>query len=267
MRRVGFLVWKELIELKAGSAPLRHRHPRADPAAVHARLRGDDRRARRAGRGRRRRSIGGEPRADRALRRVAELHDRRRRHRRAARSIRISSAGTRVDGAGDSGRLRRRARRAAQPQAVQVIADGSDANSAGVALGYATNLIAAYAQELAARRVPPVDDDRAAGIEPRVRVWFNPRLESRDFMMPGVLALLLLVDHDQPVVDGHRAREGARHARAAERHAAAPLGADRRQAAAVRAGRAGRRRAWCSATAVFWFEVPLRGSVVAAVRR
>ena len=36
---------------------------------------------------------------------------------------------------------------AGRPQAVQVIADGSDANSATVALGYATNLIAAYAQE------------------------------------------------------------------------------------------------------------------------
>ena len=31
------------------------------------------------------------------------------------------------------------------------------------------------------------------GIEPRVRVWFNPRLESRDFMIPASLALLLLV--------------------------------------------------------------------------
>ena len=31
------------------------------------------------------------------------------------------------------------------------------------------------------------------GIEGRVRVWFNPELESRDFMVPGVLALLLLV--------------------------------------------------------------------------
>ena len=28
---------------------------------------------------------------------------------------------------------------------------------------------------------------------PVVRVWFNPRLESRDFMIPGILALLLLV--------------------------------------------------------------------------
>ncbi|HVB38230.1 MAG TPA: ABC transporter permease, partial [Vicinamibacterales bacterium] len=27
----------------------------------------------------------------------------------------------------------------------------------------------------------------------RIRIWFNPRLESRDFMVPGVLALLLVV--------------------------------------------------------------------------
>ncbi len=81
---------------------------------------------------------------------------------------------------------------AGTPQALQVVADGSDANSANVALGYASNLIAAYAQDLAARRAVPAGAV-ARGIEPRVRVWFNPRLESRDFMVPGVLALILLV--------------------------------------------------------------------------
>src|SRR5947207_13857457 len=34
---------------------------------------------------------------------------------------------------------------------------------------------------------------RAIEINARIRVWFNARLESRDFMVPGVLALLLLV--------------------------------------------------------------------------
>ena len=29
---------------------------------------------------------------------------------------------------------------------------------------------------------------QGAGIEPRIRVWFNPRLESRDFMIPGIVA-------------------------------------------------------------------------------
>lgn len=75
-------------------------------------------------------------------------------------------------------------------QALQVIADGSDANSTNVAMGYATNLIAAYAQQVAGAPHAAVP---AGPIETRVRVWFNPRLESRDFMVPGVLALLLLV--------------------------------------------------------------------------
>jgi ABC-2 type transport system permease protein len=89
------------------------------------------------------------------------------------------------------------------PQALQIVADGSDASSINIALGYATNLLAGYSQELAgamAREVrmnaPGMEGEASAerprGIDPRVRVWFNPRLESRDFMLPGILALLLL---------------------------------------------------------------------------
>jgi ABC-2 type transport system permease protein len=73
---------------------------------------------------------------------------------------------------------------------LQVVADGTDSNSTTVALGYATSLIAGYGQELiAGRSAGPV----APAIDARVRVWFNPRLESRYFMLPGVLALVLLV--------------------------------------------------------------------------
>jgi len=77
-----------------------------------------------------------------------------------------------------------------QPVQVQVVADGSDANSTNVALGYAGSLIAGYNRELAAAA-------GRGGSEPlvsaQVRVWFNPQLESRFFIIPGVLALLLLV--------------------------------------------------------------------------
>jgi ABC-2 type transport system permease protein len=73
-----------------------------------------------------------------------------------------------------------------------VVADGSDASSTTAALGYAANLVAGYAQELAASRRPP-GAPLIGPIEARVRVWFNPQLESRFFMVPGVLALLLLV--------------------------------------------------------------------------
>ena len=91
-------------------------------------------------------------------------------------------------------------------QTVQLVADGSDANSTNIGLGYATNLIASYAQRLASPASSMRGDDaslgtggngarsmRAGEIDARVRVWFNPQLESRDFMIPGILALLLLV--------------------------------------------------------------------------
>jgi len=80
--------------------------------------------------------------------------------------------------------------RMGRPTSVQVVADGTDASSTNVALGYAGTLVAAYARDLAVsagngRPTPLVGAD--------VRVWFNPRLESRDFMIPGIVALLLLV--------------------------------------------------------------------------
>ena len=126
--------------------------------------------------------------------------------------------------------------------------DGADCSptaatrsSTTAALGYATGLVRSTPQELQRSRGAAIA--AAGGIEPRVRVWFNPQLESRFFMVPGVLALLLLVVTAEPVVDGDRARAGDRHAGAVERHAAPALGADRRQAAAVRAHRHDRRGA------------------------
>jgi ABC-2 type transport system permease protein len=77
---------------------------------------------------------------------------------------------------------------AASPPTVQVIADGTDANSSGVALAYVQGLVGEFNAALAEERgggVPALDG--------RVRVWFNPDLVSRNFMVPGVLAVLLLI--------------------------------------------------------------------------
>ena len=75
------------------------------------------------------------------------------------------------------------------PVTVQIVADGTDSNSAGIGLGYAGGLLAEHARAIVEERgmSPP------GGIDARIRVWFNPELESRDFMVPGVLALILLV--------------------------------------------------------------------------
>jgi ABC-2 type transport system permease protein len=85
---------------------------------------------------------------------------------------------------------------ARKPTTVQVVADGTDSNSTTAALGYATALIGAYARELVdsgAVMTAGGPDRPTGGIEARIRVWFNPQLESRYFMIPGVLALVLLI--------------------------------------------------------------------------
>lgn len=80
---------------------------------------------------------------------------------------------------------------AGRPTTVQIIADGTDSNSTGVAMGYARSVVAEYSAARTAERLP--GGRRAAPIDADIRVWFNPRLESREFMVPGIVALLLLV--------------------------------------------------------------------------
>ena len=76
----------------------------------------------------------------------------------------------------------------AQARTVQILADGTDANSSGLALAYASSVVGEFNASRAAAAGAV-----AAGLDGRVRVWFNPQLESRDFMVPGVIAMLLLV--------------------------------------------------------------------------
>ena len=79
-------------------------------------------------------------------------------------------------------------RGSAAARTIQVLADGTDSNSAGVAIAYVSALIGELNADIAAER-----GAQRGPIDGRVRVWFNPQLESRNFMVPGVIALLLLV--------------------------------------------------------------------------
>jgi ABC-2 type transport system permease protein len=75
---------------------------------------------------------------------------------------------------------------------VQIMADGADANSAGIGLSYAGQIINRFIvqRQGAAARSPQFKPVR---IDARPRVWYNPSLKSRNFMVPGVLAMLLMV--------------------------------------------------------------------------
>lgn len=77
---------------------------------------------------------------------------------------------------------------------VQLLIDGSDSNTAAIALGYAEALIQDYGFELRRRWL-----DRMAGaefkapVEPRLRVFYNHTLESKNYIVPGLIAVILMI--------------------------------------------------------------------------
>ena len=74
---------------------------------------------------------------------------------------------------------------------VQLIINAEDGAAAGVTQSYAAQIIAAYANELGAQLNPMV---RATPpIEVRARGWYNPELNYRDYMVPGILVQLVTV--------------------------------------------------------------------------
>ncbi len=83
---------------------------------------------------------------------------------------------------------------AGRQASVQLIADGSDANSANIGIGYASQIIATYSRSIM-KNIETQLRGRLAlpRVNTEVRVWYNPELKSRNFMVPGVLALILMI--------------------------------------------------------------------------
>jgi ABC-2 type transport system permease protein len=77
---------------------------------------------------------------------------------------------------------------AGRPAAVQLTVDGSDANTATIALGYAEAIVAGFSRQLLlqGRRVE-------APLTAQTRVWYNPTLESRNMIVPGLIAVIMSI--------------------------------------------------------------------------
>lgn len=77
---------------------------------------------------------------------------------------------------------------------VQAIVDGSDPNTATIALGYADAAALGYSRQVGLKQV------KRAGMAPRApalelvpRVWFNTDLVSRNFIFPGLIAVVMMI--------------------------------------------------------------------------
>jgi ABC-2 type transport system permease protein len=83
--------------------------------------------------------------------------------------------------------------RAGRTTPLQLLLDGSDSNTAGIVAQYAARIVAQYSEQILVERMQrqrgPVRDLTRVPLE--TRAWFNENLESRNFYVPGVVAILV----------------------------------------------------------------------------
>lgn len=71
----------------------------------------------------------------------------------------------------------------------QILIDGTDSNTALVAAGYATGILTQYSREIAAQT--PWRPHGTLDVRPRA--WYNADLKSKNYNVPGVIAMMILV--------------------------------------------------------------------------
>jgi ABC-2 type transport system permease protein len=73
---------------------------------------------------------------------------------------------------------------------VQIVLDGSESNTALIALGYANQILSDFSTQVLVKRLNRAGmiGFEQAGVDLQQRIWFNSNFESRLFYIPGVIA-------------------------------------------------------------------------------
>ncbi len=80
-----------------------------------------------------------------------------------------------------------------KPTQVQLLIDGSDSNTASIARGYAEGLVGGYALSLLADGQNERGGALDSRLEAQLRVWYNSDMESRNYIVPGLVAVILMI--------------------------------------------------------------------------
>jgi len=145
---------------------------------------------------------------------------------------------------------------------IQLLVDGTDSNTASVVGGYANRIIRTFNRERSLGAVAPADARRRGvlRIEVEARTWYNPDLRSRNFFVPGVIAMVLMLTCLQ-LTSMAVVRE--REIGTLDQLLVTPL-----RPVELILGKAlpfalvgFAHTALVTAVAVFWFDVPIRGSL------
>lgn len=78
---------------------------------------------------------------------------------------------------------------------LQILFEGSDGNKSSIALGYIQKVITSFSNSIVSdiRNKLGMKIDLSGSLIPEVRVWYNPEMKTRYFMLPGILALILMI--------------------------------------------------------------------------
>jgi ABC-2 type transport system permease protein len=146
---------------------------------------------------------------------------------------------------------------------VQIVLDGTESNTALIALGYANQILSEFSTQVLVKKLnrAGMTGFEEAGVRMEHRIWFNPNLESRLFYVPGVIASIAFLI---PIILTAQAIVREREIGTLEQIMVTPI------------------RSWelivgktlpfalvglfdvvmIALVGVFWFEVPLQGSPV-----
>jgi ABC-2 type transport system permease protein len=85
--------------------------------------------------------------------------------------------------------------RAGRPAQLQVLVDGTDSNTAGIVLDYTAKITGRLSQQILISRVTQLKGPRQepGRVQLETRAWFNENLESRNFYVPGVIAIIVML--------------------------------------------------------------------------
>ena len=85
--------------------------------------------------------------------------------------------------------------RAGRTAKLQVIADGTDSNTAGIVLGYTGRIAGEFSGKVLLTRFSRLrgEGPLPGNVELISRAWFNENLESRNFYVPGVIAIIVML--------------------------------------------------------------------------
>ncbi|MFA5090072.1 MAG: ABC transporter permease [Candidatus Omnitrophota bacterium] len=76
---------------------------------------------------------------------------------------------------------------------LQLLVDGSDANTATIAMGYVRTVVSKYNVDLLTSTFAQYGLKPVKSLEARSRIWFNMGLTSTWFIVPGVIAMIIMI--------------------------------------------------------------------------